>query len=193
MERLHWKPAPLLYPVPVVLVSCGDLEGKYNVLTVAWAGTICSKPAMIGIAIKPERFSYSLIKESGEFVVNLPSRPLMRAVDFCGVKSGATIDKFKEAGLTPEASRLVKAPRVKECPVALECRVEQVLELGSHHYFIAKMVGIEVEEALLDQAGRLDLERADLLVYVHGRYHGLRPGEGFFGFSVAKKVNKRKK
>lgn len=193
LERLHWKPAPLLYPVPVVLVSCGGMESKHNLLTVAWAGTINSKPPMVGIAIKPERFSYQLIQASGDFVVNIPPKRLIRAVDFCGVRSGAQIDKFQEAGLTPEPSHKVTAVRVKECPVALECKVKQVIPLGSHHYFIAEVVGVELEERLLDATGRLDFERVDPLVYVHGRYHGIKPGEGFFGFSVARKSVKKRR
>jgi flavin reductase (DIM6/NTAB) family NADH-FMN oxidoreductase RutF len=169
------------------------MEEKHNLLTVAWAGTINSKPPMVGIAVKPERFSYNLIKDSGEFVVNIPPRRLMRTVDFCGVRSGANMDKFKEANLTPEPSHKVKAVRVKECPVALECRVKQVIPLGSHHYFLAEVVGVEVEEDLLDATGRLDFEKVDPLVYVHGRYHTLKPGEGFFGFSVARKVVKKRR
>lgn len=198
MARLHWKPAPLLYPVPAVLVSCGTMESKPNIITVAWAGTVNSKPPMVGLAIRPERYSYELIKSSGELVVNLPPKALMRAVDLCGVRSGREMDKFNAARLTPEPSRIVSAPRIKECPVALECRVEQILPLGSHHLFIARILGVEVEETLVDAEGRLDLEQADLLAYVHGRYHGLQRGQGFFGFSVAKRrgkpgASKRKK
>lgn len=186
MARLHWKPAPLLYPVPAVLVSCGTMEDKPNIITVAWAGTVNSKPPMVGLAIRPERYSYDLIQRTGDLVVNLPPKELMRAVDLCGVRSGREVDKFEAARLTPEPSTHISAPRIKECPVSLECRVEQVLPLGSHHLFIARILGVEVEEELVDASGRLDLERADLLAYVHGRYHGLQRGQGFFGFSVAK-------
>lgn len=190
MARLHWKPAPLLYPVPCALVTCGKMDEKPNIITVAWAGTVNSKPPMVGLAIRPERYSYDIIKKRGELVVNLPPKRLMRAVDLCGVRSGRDLDKFQAAQLTPEASTWVSIPRIKECPISLECRVDQIIPLGSHHLFIAEILGVEVEEELVDPSGRLDLERADLLAYVHGRYHGLQPGQGFFGFSIAKRRGK---
>jgi flavin reductase (DIM6/NTAB) family NADH-FMN oxidoreductase RutF len=186
MAKLFWKPGTLLNPVPVVLVSCGDIQGIKNVLTIAWAGTVASDPVMVSISVRPERYSYSLIKESGEFVINLPNRYMVRAVDFCGVASGKDCDKFQAVGLTPVAANNVKAPIIQEAPLALECRVTSVTDLGSHHLFLANVVGVQVEEDLIDQTGRLNLAKAELISYVHGQYWTLKEAVGSFGFSVKK-------
>lgn len=181
-----WKPATLLYPVPVVLVSCGELAGTKNILTIAWAGTIASDPVMLSISVRPERFSYALIQKHGEFVVNLPNKKMVRAVDFCGVKSGREMDKFAATRLTAVAASTVKAPLIAESPLSLECKVTQIIPLGSHHLFLAKVLAVQVERDLVAANGRLDLGRANLLTYLHGHYWTLREPIGNFGFSVKK-------
>jgi flavin reductase (DIM6/NTAB) family NADH-FMN oxidoreductase RutF len=186
MAKLQWKPGTLLYPVPVVLVSCGDSAGVKNMITIAWAGTVASDPVMVSIAIRPERYSYNLIKASGEFVINLPNRQMVRAVDLCGIISGKDRDKFKETGLTPVPAQNVKAPKIAEAPLALECRVTSIIPLGSHDLFLANVVGVQVEENLIDGNGRLNLAKADLISYVHGQYWTLKETVGNFGFSVKK-------
>lgn len=191
MGKLFWKPGTLLYPVPVVLVGCGDIDNVKNLITIAWAGTVCSDPVMVSIAVRPERYSYQLLKDSGEFTVNLPNSLMTRAVDLCGVKSGKQIDKFKLTGLTPERAQTVKAPLVKEAPLAMECKIDQIIPLGSHDLFLAKVTGVQVEESLLDQKEALDLSKADLLSYVHGRYWTLKEPVANFGFSVKKPRTKR--
>ena len=191
MARVQWKPGTLLYPVPVVLVSCGDYQGSSNLLTVAWAGTVSSDPVRVSVSIRPERYSYSLIKANGELVINLPSRKMVRAVDLCGVKSGREIDKFKIAGLNKEPAGLVRPPLVQEAPLALECKVDSISHLGSHDLFIAKVVAVQVDETLIDRNGRLNLAKADLITYVHGHYWTLGQEIGSFGYSVRKKRPKR--
>ena len=181
----------LLAPVPVVLISCGTVE-KPNVFTVAWAGTVCTHPPMISISVRPGRFSYPLIKESGEFVLNLPSASMARAVDFCGVKSGREVDKFALCGLTAVPAAGVSAPAVEECPVRFSCKVKSVTPLGTHDLFLAEIVSIEADEALFEENGRLALEKADLLAYSHGEYYTLGKKVGSFGFSVRKKKKRRK-
>lgn len=191
MAKLHWKPGTLLYPVPVVLVSCGDFHGVKNVFTVAWAGTVSSEPVMVSISVRPERYSYDLIKESGEFVINLPNRSMVRAVDYCGVVSGKTCDKFQTAGLTPAQSQHVKAPAIEQAPLSLECRVISTTPLGTHDLFVAKVLGVQVDERLIDRTGRLNLGKAQLISYIHGHYWTMKEPVGNFGFSVKK--NKRGK
>jgi flavin reductase (DIM6/NTAB) family NADH-FMN oxidoreductase RutF len=191
MGKLLWKPGALLYPVPVVLVGCGDFDKAKNLITIAWAGTACSDPVMVAIAVRPERYSYQLLKESGEFTVNLPDQSMVRAVDLCGVKSGKDLDKFKLTGLTPERAETVKAPAVKEAPLVMECKVDQVVPLGSHDLFLARVTGVQVEEILLDNQQALDLGKANLITYVHGRYWTLKEPAGKFGFSVKKPRTKR--
>lgn len=186
MAKLFWKPGTLLYPVPAVLVTCGDIAGVKNVLTIAWAGTVASDPVMVSISVRPERYSYNLIKDSGEFVVNLPNRRLVQAVDFCGVKSGRDNDKFKLMGLTAVPAETVKAPIIQEAPLSLECKVESIISLGSHDLFLAKVSGVQVDEKLIDSNGRLNLGKADLITYVHGHYWTLKEPIGNFGFSVKK-------
>ena len=179
-------PGALLSPVPAVLVSCGTME-KPNLLTVAWAGTVCTRPPMVSISVRPERFSYPLIRESGEFVLNLPPARLVRAVDLCGVRSGRDGDKFALSGLHPAETAGVGAPGVAECPVRFGCKVRQVIPLGSHDLFLAEIVSIEAEERLFDEKGRLCLEKMGLLAYAHGEYFALGEKAGSFGFSVRKK------
>lgn len=176
----------MLYPLPPVMVSCGALE-RSNIITAAWTGTVNSEPPMIYVSVRPERHSYAMIKESGEFVINLTTERLARAADLCGVKSGREVQKFRLCRLTPIQASSVAAPLIAESPVNIECRVEQRLALGSHDMFLAKVVAVNVDEALLDAKGVLHLERAGLVAYVHGRYRALGRELGKFGFSVQKK------
>ena len=190
MSKQVWKPGNLLAPVPPVLVSCGNME-KPNLITIAWAGTINSDPVRVSISVRPERYSHGLISESGEFVINLPTQKILRAVDWCGVKSGRDVDKFKEMGLTAVPGSAVSAPVLAESPVNLECRVFQTIPLGSHDLFLADVVA--VDEDLLDEAGRLRLDKAGLAAYVHGTYYALGKQLGTFGYSVRKKPARRRK
>ena len=187
MGKRQFKPGNLLYPVPAVLVSAADKDGNSNLITVAWAGTICSDPPMLSISVRPERYSYHMIRETGEFVVNLTTEELVRAVDFCGVKSGRDTDKWKETGLTPEKASVVNVPLVRQSPVNLECRVLRVDELGSHHMFIAQVVAVDVDEKYMDEKDQFHISAAKPLAYSHGRYYGLGECLGFFGYSVQKK------
>lgn len=194
--REDFKPGTLLYPLPAVLVSCGTTPEEYNLLTIAWTGTICSDPPMCYISVRKERHSHAIIARTGEFVINLTTRALARATDWCGVRSGRDYDKFKEMGLTPVPARHVAVPLIEESPVNIECRVKQVLELGTHDMFIAEVVGIEVDSQYIDPAtGRFALEKADLLAYSHGEYFTLGERLGNFGWSVRKRpaVARRKR
>jgi flavin reductase (DIM6/NTAB) family NADH-FMN oxidoreductase RutF len=186
MAKTVWKPGTMLYPVPAVLVT-SKYEKAVNVFTVSWAGTVCTDPPMLSISIRPERYSYELIKKSCEFVVNLPGENLAFAVDFCGVKSGRELDKFDKANLHTERASIVKAPLIKECPVAIEVRVESVNPLGSHHMFIGRVLAVNVEKSLIDKSERLRLDKAKLLCYNHGYYCSVSKSLGKFGFSVRKK------
>ncbi len=191
-SREDFKPGTLIYPLPAVLVSCGATEEEKNLLTVAWTGTICSDPAMCYISVRKERHSHAILKRTGEFVINLTTRALCRSTDWCGVRSGRDYDKFKEMNLTPLWAKHVKAPLVAESPVAIECRVKQVLELGTHDMFIAEVVGIEVDPQYINpETGKFELERADLVAYSHGEYYTLGEKIGTFGYSVRKKRVKR--
>ena len=194
MVKQTWKGSTLLNPEPPVLVSCGSMEAA-NLITIGWTGTICTQPSMVSISVRPERYSYQLIKDSGEFVINLPTRKLVRAVDWCGVKSGRDYDTFAEMKLTPLPASTVSCPILAESPVNLECQVTQVIPLGSHDLFLAKVTAVDVDEALLDEKGKLCLERADLIVYSHGEYFALGKQLGTFGYSVRKKAapQRRKK
>ena len=187
MSKQVWQPGNMLYPIPAVMVSCGRKGERPNIVTVAWAGNICSSPAMLSISVRKERFSYDIIKETGEFVVNLTSKKLAYATDWCGVRSGRDYDKFKEMKLTPLESQKISAPGIAESPVNIECKVKQVVELGSHDLFIAEVVCVTVDEKLLDDKGRLDLGKAKLVAYSHGEYFMLGEKLGKFGYSVAKK------
>ena len=187
------KAGTMLYPLPAVLVSCGATPDEYNILTVAWTGTICSDPPMCYISVRPERHSYDIIKRCGEFVINLTTESMARAVDWCGVRSGRDFDKFREMGLTPLPAAEVAAPLVAESPVNIECRVKQVLPLGSHDLFLAEVVHVQVDEELIDPAtGKFCLEKAEPIVYSHGAYFALGDALGHFGWSVRKHPKRRK-
>ena len=181
------KPGTLVNPVPAVLVSCGDINGKMNLITIAWTGTICSDPPMAYISVRKERYSYPMIKECSEFVINLPDEKMARALDFCGCTTGAKLDKFKECSLTPEKSLTVKAPSVLEAPVSIECKIKQMLELGSHDMFIAEVTAVRVDEKFMDEKGAFHMDDVKLIAYEHGTYRKLGDKLGKFGFSVKKK------
>lgn len=182
----------MIYPLPAVLVSCGESPEEYNLFTVAWTGTVCTSPPMCYISVRPERHSYEIIKRTGEFVINLTTRELARATDWCGVRSGRDYDKFAEMGITPCAASVVKAPAVEESPVAIECKVKQIIPLGTHDMFLADVVNVLVDEEFIDkESGRLDLQRAEPITYCHGEYFSLGDVIGHFGWSVRKKSTKR--
>ncbi len=187
MSKEYWKPGNMLYPVPAVMVSCGREGEKPNIITVAWAGTICSDPPMVSISVRRERYSYEIIRETGEFVINLVNRELVRAADYCGVKSGRDVDKFQEMRLTAQPSRYGKAPGIGESPVNLECRVTDRLELGSHDMFLARIEGVAIDGKYMDEKGKFHLNDAGLVSYSHGEYFELGKKLGSFGWSVRKK------
>lgn len=187
MAKQSWKPGNMLYPVPAVMVSCQRENEKPNIITVAWAGTICTNPAMLSISVRPERYSYNIIKETKEFVVNLVTSDLAYATDYCGVKSGRDVDKFKEMNLHKSISKVVKAPGIEESPVNIECRVKEIKELGSHHMFIAEVVSVNIDDKYMDKTGKFNLNKAGLVSYSHGEYFELGKKLGKFGYSVAKK------
>lgn len=187
MSKQIWKPGNMLYPLPVVLVSCARPGEKPNALTVAWAATVCSEPPMLSVSIRKERYSHDIVMETGEFVVNLTTKQMAFATDYCGVRSGRDVDKFKECGFHVEPSQVIKAPGIKESPVNIECQVVESKVLGSHTMFIGKVVSVSVDEAYMDEKGKFHLNDADLLAYSHGEYHGLGPKLGTFGYSVKKK------
>ncbi len=189
MSKLIWKPGNLIAPVPAAMVSCGTME-KPNIITIAWTGNVSSSPAKVSISVRPERYSYGLIKESGEFVLNLTTAALVRAADFCGVRSGREVDKFAQLGLTPLPAREVACPLVGESPVNLECRVCDIIPLGSHDLFLADVLAVHVEEELVDDHGRLRMDQCHLAAYAHGEYFALGKKVGSFGFSVRKKRKK---
>ncbi|MBQ8816629.1 MAG: flavin reductase family protein [Lachnospiraceae bacterium] len=186
MGRQVWKPGNMLYPLPVVMISVCDKEGNSNIITVAWAGTVCTNPAMVSISVRPERHSYQMIKETGEFVINLTTKDLVYATDYCGVKSGRDIDKFKACGLTPIWGQYVKAPMIQESPVNIECRVCEVKELGSHHMFLAEVLAVHADEQYMNDKNKFCLEKAEPIVYSHGAYLATGDVLGTFGFSVKK-------
>ena len=188
MSRQIWKPGNMLYPLPAVMVSTGDKAGNQNILTVAWTGTICTNPPMAYISVRPERYSYQMIKDTGEFVINLTTERLAKVTDYCGVRSGRDTDKWKETGLTPgPAETLLYAPVIKECPVSIECRVTEIKELGSHHMFLAEVKTVQVDESYLNEKNKFELNKTGLLAYSHGEYLGLRKKIGTFGYSIRKK------
>lgn len=187
MAKQLWKPGNMLYPLPVVMVSTADRDGKPNIITIAWAGTICTNPPMVSISVRPERYSYSVIKDTGEFVINLTTRELAFATDFCGVKSGRDVDKFRELGLTPICGEQVKAPLIGESPVNLECKVRQIMPLGSHDMFLADVVSVQADEKYMDENHKFHLEKAEPIVYSHGAYLVCGEQLGTFGYSVKKK------
>lgn len=193
MSKELWKPGNMLYPLPAVMVSCQKKGEKPNIITVAWTGTVCTNPAMVYISVRPERYSYDIIKETKEFVINLTTKELARATDFCGVRSGRDTDKFKEMKLTPSKSEHILAPGIEEAPVNIECKVKEILELGSHHMFLAEVVGVHADKAYMNEKGKFDLNKAELLAYSHGEYFDLGKKIGTFGFSVRKKLKKKNK
>lgn len=204
MAKYAFKPGNMLYPLPAVMVSCkypGDnnpecknpaLQGKPNIITVAWAGTVCTNPPMLSISVRPERYSYHIIEKSGEFVVNLTTESLVRATDYCGVRSGREVDKFEEMHLTPLASREISAPGIAESPVNIECRVRQITPLGSHHMILADIVAVTIDDEYMDENGKFHLNDSGLVTYSHGEYFLLGKKLGTFGYSVAKKKTAKK-
>ncbi len=185
-SRISWPGATLLAPVPAVLISCGTME-KPNAFTVAWTGILCSNPPVTYISVRPERYSYGLIEESGVFCINLVTRDMTRAADFCGVRSGRNMDKLKVMGLHAEPATKIDCPMLKESPLALECRVREKVELGTHHMFIADIEAVAVDSRYIDRAGRLEMEKMDLMTYAHGEYFSLGDRLGSFGYTVKKK------
>jgi len=193
MSKSVWKPGTVLYPVPAVMVSCGTMD-KPNIITIAWCGTLCTSPAMTYVSIRPERFSYDIIKKSGEFVINLTTEQLAFATDYCGVRSGKDVDKFKETGLTAAKSLKVSSPSIDESPVNIECVVKEVIKTGgSHDIFIAEVVSVSVDENYFDEEGKFHFERTKPICYSHGEYFGLGKSIGSFGYSVKKTKNSKKR
>ena len=186
MSKVVWKPGTFINPVPAVLVSCGTMD-KSNILTVAWTGTINSDPAMCYISVRPTRYSYNIIKESGEFVINLTTEELAKATDWCGCRTGSKFDKFKEMNLTKEKANFVKCPLIKESPVSIECKLKEIKELGSHHMFIAEVLSIDADEKFIDSKGAFDISKCNLISYANGGYYTQGKKIGKFGFSVEKK------
>lgn len=193
MSKEIWKPGNMLYPLPVVMVSMADKDGNNNIITIGWAGTVCTNPPMLSISVRPERYSYPILKETGEFVVNLTTKELTYATDYCGVKSGRDVDKFKELGLTPLAAQHVKAPLIGESPVSIECRVREILPLGSHHMFLADVLAVHADEKYMDEKHKFHLEKAEPIVYSHGSYFACGEQLGTFGYSVKKKPSFKKR
>ena len=185
MSRTIWKSGTFIYPLPAVLVTSGDMKNS-NIMTVAWTGIINTNPAMCYISVRPERFSYNMIKESGEFVINLTNKKLAFATDWCGVRSGSKYDKFKEMKLTKEKAKNVKCPIIKESPVAIECKVKEIKELGSHHMFVAEILSIDADDKYIDENGAFDISKCDLITYANGGYYSLSKKIGKFGYSVQK-------
>ena len=192
MSKKLWKAGTFIYPLPVVMVSCGNMKNS-NIITVAWTGILNTNPAMVYISVRPSRYSYKLIKESGEFVINLTNRKLVKQTDWCGVKSGKDYDKFKEMNLTKEKANFLSCPMIKESPVSVECKVVEIKELGSHHMFIAEVLGINASNDYIDEKGAFDISKCDLISYSNGHYYEVGKKLGRFGFSVQKKNSKNKK
>lgn len=192
MSKKIWKSGTFIYPIPAVMVSCGDME-KSNIITVAWTGILNTNPAKVYISVRPERYSYNIIKESGEFVINLTNKKLAYATDWCGVKTGAQVDKFKEMKLTKEKGQYVKCPLIKESPVSVECKVKEIKELGSHNMIIAEVLAIDADENYIDEKGAFDITKCDLIAYSNGNYCLLGKKVGKFGYSVKKRKKSKKK
>ena len=188
-----WKPGTMIYPLPAVLVSCGIEPDEYNLLTVAWTGTVCTNPPMCYISVRPERYSYPILKRTGEFVINLTTEELARATDWCGVRSGREYRKFEETGLTPGPALTLRTPIIEEAPVNIECRVKEIIPLGSHDMFLAEVVNVRADNRFLNpETGKFELEKALPLVYLHGEYFGLGRKIGKFGWSVQRKQKRKK-
>lgn len=186
MGKVMWKPGTFIYPIPAVMVTSGTME-KSNIMTVAWTGIQNTNPAIVYISVRPERYSYNLIKETGEFAINLTTKDLAYATDWCGVKSGAKVDKFKEMNLTKQKGNFVKCPLIEESPVSVECKVTEIKELGSHHMFVAEVLSIDADEKYIDEKGAFDISKCDLIAYANGGYYELGKKIGKFGYSVEKK------
>lgn len=193
MSKKLWKAGNMLYPLPAVMVSVSDGKGNDNIITVAWTGTVCTNPPMVSISVRPSRYSYQMIKDTGEFVINLTTEELAYATDYCGVRSGRDVDKFAEMNLTKEKAEYVKVPLIKESPVSIECRVKEVKELGSHHMFLAEVLAVHADEEYMDEKEKFHLNKARPLVYSHGEYLGTGKKLGTFGYSVKKKKKARRK
>ena len=192
MKKRYLKGSVILNPVPVVLITCRNLEGKENIFTVAWIGTVCSKPPMLSISIRPERLSYDYIKETMEFTVNIPNRKLTKITDFCGVRSGRQINKIEEMNLTMVKGSEIETSFIEECPISIECKVKEIIKLGSHDMFIAEVLCSHINEDLFDEKDKIDLTKADLIAYSHGEYFSVDKNPlGKFGYSVMKKKKKR--
>ncbi len=191
MGKITWKPGTFLYPLPVVMVSCGTME-KSNIITVAWTGILNTKPPTVYISVRPSRHSYQMIKQQGEFVINLTNKNLVRATDWCGVKTGSKVNKFKEMNLHKEKANFVKCPMIKESPVSVECKVKEIKEMGTHHVFIADVLAINADEKYIDSKGAFDISKCDLIAYSNGHYYSLGKKLGKFGFSVQKKIKRKK-
>ena len=192
-KKQAWKPGNMLYPLPAVLVTVADSKGRDNIITVAWTGTVCTNPPMVYISVRPERHSYHMIEETGEFAINLTTESLLRAVDYCGVKSGRDVDKFKEMHLTRQRASEISAPLLGESPVNIECRVRECKKLGSHHMFLADVLCVHVSEEYMDKTGKFSLEQAKPIAYSHGSYFRLGAALGTFGYSIQKKRKLKKK
>ena len=193
MSKQIWKAGNMVYPLPAVMVSCQRPGEKANIITIAWTGTVCTNPAMLYISVRPERYSYDIIRETGEFVVNLTTEKLAKATDYCGVRSGRDVDKFKETGLTAVPGPVTGCPMVEESPVNLECRVKEIKALGSHDLFLAEVVAVHVSEDYMEGNGRFRLNRTGLVAYSHGEYFSLGKSLGTFGYSVRKPAKKKAK
>lgn len=187
MAKQTWKPGNMLNPVPAVMVSCADKDGRANIITIAWAGTICTNPPMVSISVRPERYSYKMIEQTGEFVINLTNRELVRACDYCGVTSGRDVDKFKKMNLTPLKMEQVSCPGISESPVNIACRVVEKKELGSHTMFLAEVLSVTVDEEHMDDTGKFHINETGLVMYSHGEYFAMGEKLGKFGYSIEKK------
>ena len=193
MSKINFKPGNMLYPLPAVMVSCGDINGESNIITVAWTGTICTNPPMVYISIRPERHSYDLIKKSKEFVINLTTEQLAFATDYCGVRSGRDVNKWNECKLTPVPADTVKCPMISESPVNIECKVNEIKELGSHHMFIADVTAVHVDDSYMDENNSFKLNESGLMIYSHGQYRSMGKELGTFGYSVSRKKKRKKR
>jgi flavin reductase (DIM6/NTAB) family NADH-FMN oxidoreductase RutF len=192
MAKVEWKPGTMVYPVPAIMVTCGDMENS-NIITVSWTGTVCTDPAMTYVSVRKERHSHGMIKERGEFVINLTTEDIAFASDFCGVKSGSDVDKFSHLGLTKVKGSKVSCPLIGEAPVSIECRVKEVIELGSHDMFLAEVLAVQVDDRYLNAENTLNLGKAGLITYAHGNYYALGKSIGKFGYSVMKPKTLKKK
>ncbi len=187
MAKESWRPGTMIYPLPAVLVTCGANPDEWNVLTVAWTGTICSDPAMCYISVRPERYSYDIIKRNMEFTINLTTTEISNATDWCGVRSGREYNKWKETGLIPIPGEKVKSPTIQQSPLSIECRVKTIMSLGTHDMFIADVLNVRADSRFIDsESGKFSLEKSGIMAYSHGFYHTLGKEIGKFGFSVKK-------